>query len=70
MGKNLVWLADCEEAFQQNKQYLGGISALAKPRRGEDLALYLSVSKHVVSGLLVRDEAMAHTPIYFINKAL
>ena len=41
MGKNLVWSTDCEEAFQQIKQYLGGISVLAKLRMGEDLMLYL-----------------------------
>ena len=58
-GKNLVWSTDYDEAFQQIKQYLGGIPALAKPRIGEDLVLYLSVSEHAVSGMLVRDEVMA-----------
>ena len=70
MGKNLVWSANCEEAFQKIKQYLGGISMLAKLRIGEDLMLYLSVSEHAVSGVLVRDEAMAQTPIYYVSKAL
>ena len=53
MGKNLIWTAECEEAFQKIKQYLGGIPVLAKLRVGEDLTLYLSVSEHVVSGVLV-----------------
>ena len=70
MGKNLVWSADCEEAFQQIKQYLRGILVLAKPRMGEDLTLYLSISKHAVSGVLVRDEVTAQTPIYYVSKAL
>ena len=69
IGKNLVWSADCEEAFQHIKQYLGGIPVLAKPRIGEDLTLYLSVSEHAVSGVLVRDEAMAQTLIYYVSKA-
>ena len=43
---------------------------LAKPRMGEDLTPYLSVSEHAVNGVLVRDEAMAQTPIYYISKAL
>ena len=68
IGKNLVWSVDCEEAFQQIKLYLGGILLLAKSRMGEDLTLYLSISKHVVSGVFVRDEAMAQTPIYYISK--
>ena len=59
MRNNLVWSAECEEAFIQIKQYLGGILVLAKPTMGEDLMLYLSVFEHSVSGVLVRDEAMA-----------
>ena len=70
LGKNLIWSADCDEAFQQIKQYLGGIPVLAKPRMGEDLTLYLSVSEYAVSGVLVRDETMAQTPIYCVSKAL
>ena len=53
MAKNLVWSANCEEAFQLIKQYLGGIPVLAKPRMREDLTLYLSVSEHVVNGVLI-----------------
>ena len=52
-GKNLIWTVDCEEAFQKIKQYLGGIPVLAKPRTWEDLTLYLFVSEHAVSGVLV-----------------
>ena len=70
MRKNLVWSAECEEAFQQIKQYLRGIPVLTKPRMGEDLTLYLSVSEHAINGVLVRDEAMAQTPIYYVSKAL
>ena len=32
--------------------------------------LYLFVSEHAVSGVLVRDEAIAQTPIYYVSKAL
>ena len=53
MGKNLIWTAKCEVAFQKIKQYLEGIPVLAKSRVGEDLTLYLSISKHVVSGVLI-----------------
>ena len=52
-------MADCEEAFQKIKQYLGGIPVLAKLRTGEDLTLYLSVFEHAVSDVLVRDEGAA-----------
>ena len=43
---------------------------LAKPRMGEDLTLYLFVSEHAVSGVLVRDEVTAQTAICYVNKAL
>ena len=59
LGKNLTWSAECDEAFKQIKQYLGSIPVLAKPRMGEQLTLYLSVSEHAVSSVLVRDEGMA-----------
>ena len=49
---------------------MGSIPVLAKLRMREDLTLYLSVFEHAVSGVLVRDEAMAQTPIYYVSKAL
>ena len=70
MGKNLIWTVECEEAFQKIKQYLVGISVLAKLRTGEDLTMYLFVSEHAVSGVLVRDEGTVQTPIYYVSKAL
>ena len=70
MGKNLIWTTKCEVPFEKIKQYLGGISVLAKPRAVEDLMLYLSVAKPDVSGVLVRDEGAAQTPIYYVSKAL
>ena len=70
VGKNLIWIAECEEAIQKIKQYLGGIPVLAKPRAGKDLTLYLSVFEHAASGVLVRDEGTTQTPIYYVSKAL
>ena len=32
--------------------------------------LYLSISEHTISGVLVRDEGTAQTLIYYVNKAL
>ena len=55
MRKNLIWTAECEEAFQKINQYLGGIPVLSKSRAMEDLTLYLFVSEHPVSGVLVRE---------------
>ena len=70
MGRNLAWSVECEEAFQQIKQYLGGIPVLSKATMGEDLTLYLSVSEHAISGMLIRDKATAQTPIYYVSNPL
>ena len=70
MGKNLIWTTEYEEAFQNIKHYFGGIPILAKRRAGEDLTLYLSVSEHALSGVLVRVKGTASTPIYYVSKAL
>ena len=32
--------------------------------------MYLSVSEHTVSGVLIRDEGTIQTPIYYVSKAL
>ena len=36
---------------------------------GEDLFMYLSVSDHTVSAVLLRDQGVQH-PIYYINKTV
>jgi len=36
---------------------------------GEDLFMYLSVSKHAVSTVLLRDQGVQQ-PIYYVNKTL
>ena len=48
---------------------MGGIPVLAKLIAEEDLTLYLSISEHVVGGVLVLDDGAAQTPIYYVSKA-
>ena len=42
---------------------------LTGPDPGEDLFMYLSVSNHAVSTILLRDQAVQY-PVYYINKTL
>ena len=42
---------------------------LTAPRPGEDLFVYLSVSEHVVSAVLLRDQGVQQL-VYYINKTL
>ena len=42
---------------------------LAAPEPGEDLFMYLSVSDHAVSAVLLRDQGMQQ-PVYYISKTM
>ena len=42
---------------------------LTAPGPGEDLFMYLSVSKHAVSAVLLRDQGVQQ-PVYYISKTL
>ena len=42
---------------------------LTAPKPGEDLYMYLSVSEHAVSAILLRDQGVQQS-IYYISKTL
>ena len=42
---------------------------LTTPEPGEDLFMYLSVSEHVVSTMLLKDQEVQQ-PVYYISKTL
>ncbi|CAL2271964.1 unnamed protein product [Prunus armeniaca] len=53
-GKHHVaWTAECDEAFQNLKNYMSKAPLLSKPLPGEVLFLYLSVSHTAVSSVLI-----------------
>ena len=67
--KGFQWSEECERAFQELKEYLVRAPMLTTPKPGEDLFMYLSVSKHAISAVLLRDRGVQQ-PIYYINKTL
>ncbi|XP_024028291.1 uncharacterized protein LOC112093653 [Morus notabilis] len=69
-GKDFVWEEKCEKAFNDLKAYLGKPPLLTKPKLSEELYLYLAVSEHVVSAVLIREEEKVQWPIYYVSKAL
>ncbi|KAL5576344.1 hypothetical protein UlMin_018043 [Ulmus minor] len=69
-GKDFIWIADCEQSFQELKSYLGKPPLLSKPHEGDSLILYLAVSKGAVSSALVREEDGVQWPIYYTSKSL
>ncbi|KAK0590511.1 hypothetical protein LWI29_028201 [Acer saccharum] len=63
-GKGVEWNEDCERAFQALKDYLGQAPLLSKPKIGETLYMYLSVSEAATNSVL-RDngtEVVVSTP--------
>ena len=52
------------------KSYLTTPPLMSKPLLGEVLLLYLAVSEHTVSAVLVREEGNKQLPIYYVRKAL
>ena len=62
--KDFQWTEEYESAPHELKAYLTTPPFLSKPLFGEVLLLYLAVSEHVVSAVLVREEGSKQLPIY------
>ena len=56
--KGFQWIEECEKAFQDLKEYLVRASMLLASELGEDLFMYLLVSKHAVSAVMMRDQGV------------
>ncbi|XP_074336100.1 uncharacterized protein LOC141673268 [Apium graveolens] len=69
-GKDFVRTSECEEAFKRIKEQLGHPPMLSKPLDGENLILYLAVSEYSISAVLVREEDVQQSPVYYVSKRL
>ena len=67
--KGFQWDEECDAAFRDLKDYLMQAPMLTAPEPGEDLFMYLLVSEHAVSAVLLRDRGVQQ-PVYYINKTL
>ena len=56
--KGLHWDEECNKAFRELKEYLTKAPMLTALESGEDLFMYLSVSDHTVSAILLRDQGV------------
>uniref|UniRef100_A0A2N9FKE2 Uncharacterized protein n=1 Tax=Fagus sylvatica TaxID=28930 RepID=A0A2N9FKE2_FAGSY len=72
LGKwsKFVWDEECSVAFQGIKAYLSTPPCLSIPNPGEPLFLYLAVSDHAVSVVLVRELGQEQKPVFFVSKAM
>lgn len=64
------WGAEQEQAFQELKAYLSSPPLLSTPKVGERLTLYLAVSEHAVSSVLLRIKGIEQAPVCFVSKTL
>ena len=71
-GRKRKFLLDdeCSAAFQDIKSYLSSTPCLSIPTPGEPLFLYLAISDHAVSAVLVRQERLEQKPIFFVSKVM
>ena len=56
--RGFQWTEECEKAFQDLKEYLVQAPMLLALKPYKDLFMYLSVSKHAVSAMLMRDQGV------------
>nr|XP_009388363.1 PREDICTED: uncharacterized protein LOC103975179 [Musa acuminata subsp. malaccensis] len=68
--KNFRWTAECERAFEQMKLHLASLPRLASISPGEKLGLYLAVSRHAVSSVLVKEISGDQLPVYYVSHML
>ena len=68
--RKFEWNEECSVAFQGIKTYLSTPPCLSIPNLGEPLFLYLAVSDHAVSAVLVRELGQEQKPIFFVSKAM
>ncbi|XP_072084556.1 uncharacterized protein [Arachis hypogaea] len=69
-GMTFEWTPACEEAFSHFKQILAAPPVLGKPKAGEPLYLYLSVTEEALATVLVREEGKTQQPVYFVSRVL
>ena len=70
LEKAFEWTDECQRAFQDLKTYLVTAPLLSPSVMGEELFLYLAVTRHVVSSALIREEGKVQKLVYYTSRAL
>nr|XP_027063058.1 uncharacterized protein LOC113689487 [Coffea arabica] len=66
---NFSWTEECQQAFEQLKNYLHHLPTLTSPRPGDKLVLYLSAAVEAVSAVLIREEGVQML-VYYVSRVL
>ncbi|GAA0142448.1 hypothetical protein LIER_03350 [Lithospermum erythrorhizon] len=70
LKEKFSWDKKCSEAFEELKRYLGSPYWLSRPKVGEQLQLYLSISDVAVSSVLLIEVERIQKPIYYVSYVL
>lgn len=68
--KSFQWMEECDVAFRDLKSYISSSHVLSWPDSEEDLYVYLAVSDHVVSSVLLRHQDRIQRPVNYLSKTL
>ncbi|XP_019178351.1 PREDICTED: uncharacterized protein LOC109173565 [Ipomoea nil] len=68
--EGFAWTAECQQSFEELKQYLSTPPVLSTPQVGEPLFLYLAASPRAVSSVLVREEERTQHPVNYVSRSL
>ncbi|XP_038722022.1 uncharacterized protein LOC120014175 [Tripterygium wilfordii] len=69
-GRAFQWDDEYEAAFLGFKSYLQKPQLLATPKEGDMLQLYMAVSDHAISVVIIREERKVQYPIYYVSKTM
>lgn len=64
------WTDEAEAAFVRLKEHLHTLPRLVNPMKDETLYLYLAVSEHALSAVLLVEREGAQLPVYFVSHVL
>ena len=70
LKKAFEWTDECQKAFQDLKTYLTTAPLLSPSIPSEELYLYLVVSSHTMSLVLIGEEGKIQKPVYYTSQVL
>ena len=68
--KGFQWTDECQQAFDELKLYLSRAPVLSRSIPRETLYMYLVVTDHVMSAVLLKLDQGVRKPIFYVSKTL
>ncbi|CAL2276959.1 unnamed protein product [Prunus armeniaca] len=68
--RSIAWIAECDKAFNELKEYMSRAPSLSTPELGDTFMIYLSVSATAVSSVLIQTKDSAEHPVHYVSKVL